>query len=295
MESGFNVDLNELRGHATTVSDVAGQVHSAAAGPQNSVGGAFGQIAEFFASGVTAAGDELRGVISQAGDTVTDVQAGLRETADSYQNTDDHYATVFGGQQFAQVQTEGSPTTAGVGSVNGRYGDDHTGPIGTALDVAKLMTAPSLPERVIRLNRVESGIIVPDPDSRLGAFAGTHGYPRGTVGNAVHLGIAAIYMYLGDAGQENIGRVFNSPEARALYSQPIDSAANLEIARIEYEYWSNVHKEDPWSMGANMATQLSPEVRAAAQSLISGTVPPVPPPVLAPPVRITPPYGHDGG
>jgi hypothetical protein len=110
---------------------------------------------------------------------------------------DDHYATVFGGQQFAQVLED----------ANGRHGDDRTGPVGTALDVADLAMAPSLAERVARLAQVESGVIVPDPESRLGAFAGTRGYPQGTVGNAVHLGIAAIYMSLGDAGQENIRSV----------------------------------------------------------------------------------------
>jgi len=209
VESGFNVDLNELRGHAATVFDIAGQVRSAGAGAQDLVGGAFGQIAEFFASGVTAAGDELRGAISQAGDTVVDVHVGLRQTADSYQNTDDRYATVFGGgnsgsggQRFAQLMGEGVPATPDVGSVNGRYGDDRTGWIGSASDVADRMMAPGIPERVARLTQVESHIMVPDPESRLGAFAGTRGYPHGTVGNAVHLGIAAIYMYLGDAGQE---------------------------------------------------------------------------------------------
>jgi excreted virulence factor EspC (type VII ESX diderm) len=119
MDSGFNVDLNELRSHATTLSDVAGQVRSTAAGAQDSVGGAYGQITEFFASAVTSSADEVRGAINQAGDSVDEVHVGLQATADSYQNIDDHYATVFesgdsgaagsrgGGQRFAQVQDEG--------------------------------------------------------------------------------------------------------------------------------------------------------------------------------------------
>jgi hypothetical protein len=177
--------------------------------------------------------------------------------------------------------------------VNGRYGDDRTGPTGAALDVTDLLKSPSLSSRSATLLLVESGAIKPDQESRLGAFAGTHGYPEGTVGNAVHLGIAAIYLALGDAGQENIGRVFNSPEARALYSQPIDSDANLEMARIEYGYWSNVLKEDSWSPGAHLATQMSPEVRALAQKLISAQPPGFPSPIIPPPTQLRPSSGQD--
>jgi Excreted virulence factor EspC, type VII ESX diderm len=116
VEPGFNVDLNELRGHAKTVSDVAEQVRSEA-GSQDSVGGAFGQIAEFFASAVDAAATDLRGVIGHAGDSVDEVRVGLGKTADGYQSTDEHFGTVFGGggssgggggQRFAQ--DSGGPT-----------------------------------------------------------------------------------------------------------------------------------------------------------------------------------------
>ena len=183
-----------------------------------------------------------------------------------------------------------------IGSANGRYGDNRTGPTGAILDAADLVMAPSLADRTATLMQVEAGVIIPDSESRLGAFAATHGYPQGTVGHAVHLGIAAIYMSLGDAGQETIGRVFNSPEARALYSQPIDSDANLSMARAEFGYWNNVLKEDPWSMGANIATQISPELRALAHrafSILPTTLPPLTPPIPAPPVRVAPPSGQN--
>lgn len=118
MEPGFNVALDELRSHATTVSNVAGQVRSEARGSEGSVAGAFGQIAEFFATAVSAAGVDLRGVIGKAGDSVDDVHAGLRATTDGYQTIETHNASVFGGgtrgvggQRFAQVQQRG-PTDA---------------------------------------------------------------------------------------------------------------------------------------------------------------------------------------
>jgi len=96
MGEGFNVVVGEVRAHATTVTTIASQVRSASSGAQDSVGGgAFGQIAEFFASAITQACDELRQVTDRASQTVDQVQSGLSQVADSYQAVDDNHASLF--------------------------------------------------------------------------------------------------------------------------------------------------------------------------------------------------------
>jgi methyl-accepting chemotaxis protein len=97
MGEGFNVVVGEVRAHATTVTTVASQVRSASSGAQDSVsGGAFGQIAEFFASAITQACNELRSVTDATSRTVDQVQSGLSQVADAYQRVDDNHAELFG-------------------------------------------------------------------------------------------------------------------------------------------------------------------------------------------------------
>lgn len=95
MGEGFNVIVGEVRAHATTVTTVASQVRSVSGGAQDSVGGAFGQIAEFFASAITQACGDLRGGIERAGQTVEQVRSGLSQVADAYQAVDDNHASLF--------------------------------------------------------------------------------------------------------------------------------------------------------------------------------------------------------
>jgi methyl-accepting chemotaxis protein len=96
MGEGFNVVVGEVRAHATTVTTIASQVRSASSGAQDSVGGgAFGQIAEFFASAITQACGELRSGIERASQTVEQVQSGLAQIADAYQAVDDNHANLF--------------------------------------------------------------------------------------------------------------------------------------------------------------------------------------------------------
>jgi methyl-accepting chemotaxis protein len=96
MGEGFNVVVGEVRAHATTVTTVASQVRSASSGAQDSVsGGAFGQIAEFFASAITQACSELRSVTDATSQTVEQVQSGLSQVADAYQRVDDNHAELF--------------------------------------------------------------------------------------------------------------------------------------------------------------------------------------------------------
>ena len=103
MGDGFNVNIDEVRAHARTVGDIAGTVRSVASGAQDSVsGGAFGQIAEFFASAITGAADTVRQSMGHAGETVDQVRSGLDKAADGYQTIEDQHVSVFTTAPFAE-------------------------------------------------------------------------------------------------------------------------------------------------------------------------------------------------
>ena len=156
---------------------------------------------------------------------------------------------------------------------NGKFGDGREGALEAARDTVDMAVDPFTPWRT--LGKIDRGELVPDPESRLGAYAATRGYPPGSVGEAVHNAIGAIYIALGNYGEERIGRVFNSPEARALYNQPVDSPAGAQMAAIEERYWQNVRAEDAWSPGGQLGSAFSPAVRDFLQRNVfsTGTMP----------------------
>ncbi len=168
----------------------------------------------------------------------------------------------FGGHVAILAPGDGIPDL-GRGA-DGRFGDSNTGAWGAIKDSAGLVAIPG------SLRDVDNGTYVPDPESRLGAYAATRGYPPGSVGEAVHNAIGTIYVLLGTFGEEKIGRVFNSPEARALYGQPVESAAGAQMAAIEQRYWANVAKEDPASPGGQLGASFSATVRDSLQRHIFG-------------------------
>jgi hypothetical protein len=96
MGEGFNVNVGEVRTHAQAVGDVAADVRSVAGGAQDSVsGGAFGEIAEFFASAITGAADAVRQTMNGASQNVDQVQSGLNLAADGYQAIEERHVQVF--------------------------------------------------------------------------------------------------------------------------------------------------------------------------------------------------------
>ena len=153
-----------------------------------------------------------------------------------------------------------------LGQADGRYGDDRTGPTSAARDLLDLPLPTDLPTYLVRLHSVDAGTLTPDPGSRLGAYAATAGHPEGTVGRAVHVAIGTIYAALGAYGEERVGRVFNSPEAKALLGEPVDSCAGFVVATLEHRYWSDVAAEDPSSAGGNLGAAFNPTVRNWIQS-----------------------------
>ncbi|MCA9585869.1 MAG: hypothetical protein KC657_10975 [Myxococcales bacterium] len=142
---------------------------------------------------------------------------------------------------------------------DGKFGDGREGWTGALTDELDGFTDVFTPWRT--LGRIDRGELEVDPESRLGAYAATRGYPPGSVGEAVHNAIGTIYIVFNDYGQERIGRVFNSPEARALYGFPVESSAGAQMAAIEQRYWQNVLLEDSWSPGGKLGSMFSPVTR----------------------------------
>jgi len=145
-------------------------------------------------------------------------------------------------------------------------GDDRTGFFGYVQDqgtLARVLASGGVGagRRLHTLREIAAGRVVPPPHTRLGAFAATSGYAQGTVGYAVNRAIGLLYAGLGTYGEERIGTVFTSPAASQYYEDSIQGPSSEKVARMEFDYWSRVKREDPWSPGANIATAFDPATR----------------------------------
>lgn len=93
----FQVDHDQIRAHAATVGDLAGQLSSVAGGLSGGglSGNALGTFVQFLAAGLQGAMDQTTQSITHASAAVDDVSAGLRQTADGYQHTDELNAALL--------------------------------------------------------------------------------------------------------------------------------------------------------------------------------------------------------
>jgi hypothetical protein len=110
----------------------------------------------------------------------------------------------------------------------------------------------------------------PNLESRLGAFYATRGYKIGSVGSAVHRIIGGMYLVLGSAGEEKIGRIYNNQAVKVLFNQPIESAAIRCLAYIEQLYFTNVKNENLESLGAALGAIVTARTRDCLTQLVSG-------------------------
>ncbi len=154
-------------------------------------------------------------------------------------------------------------------------GDDRTGFLGYVRDqatLAKVVAGAGVgaARRMQTLRDVAARRVRPAPESRLGAFAATSGYPQGTVGYAVNRAIGLLYITFGTYGEERIGTVFTSGAAIRYYNDPVRGPSSQLVARMEYNYWARVKNEDPWSSGANIATAFDPKSRDWLQREVFG-------------------------
>ncbi|MBP2321110.1 hypothetical protein JOF56_001495 [Kibdelosporangium banguiense] len=92
----FDVQIDQLLEHATTVADMANDARNAAATAQAVLSGdAFGLFGQFLAMAILQASTEAKEALGKAAQTVTDVNSGLITTANAYQSIDRRRASVF--------------------------------------------------------------------------------------------------------------------------------------------------------------------------------------------------------
>jgi len=92
--TSFDIDPDQLRGHAGSVGDVADQL-SAIGGrlPSGLADLALGLFAQFLASGLQGAMTQVANTVTDASSSVAEMSTGLTRTAAGYQYTDETNAT----------------------------------------------------------------------------------------------------------------------------------------------------------------------------------------------------------
>lgn len=90
MTTHFDVDPDQLRGHARTVGDVADQL-SAIGGrlPSGLADLALGLFARFLASGLQGAMTHVANTVTDASSSVAELSTGIARTAAHYEHTDE--------------------------------------------------------------------------------------------------------------------------------------------------------------------------------------------------------------
>jgi hypothetical protein len=86
----FTVDHEQLRGHAATLSGYADQLSVTGTALPDQLGGeSLGSFAQFLTTGLSGAMGETLGAFAHVASTMDKVGEGMRQTADTYQRTDD--------------------------------------------------------------------------------------------------------------------------------------------------------------------------------------------------------------
>lgn len=88
----FQVDVDQLRGHADTVGTIASGLHDAAGTSQNLDGGSLGIFVAFLTEALVAAATRTIGAIGTSASTMDGVRTGLTGVADNYESTDNSNA-----------------------------------------------------------------------------------------------------------------------------------------------------------------------------------------------------------
>jgi excreted virulence factor EspC (type VII ESX diderm) len=89
----FDVRIDQMLKHATTVANLASDARNAASTAQAALSGdSFGVIGQFLAALLLQATGEAKEGLNKAAQTITDVNTGLLTTAKTYQDTDRRHA-----------------------------------------------------------------------------------------------------------------------------------------------------------------------------------------------------------
>lgn len=109
-----------------------------------------------------------------------------------------------------------------------------------------------------------------NPDSRLGAMIAARHFDNNQVGFGVYPSIRLIHTVFGNVGEQQIGKVFNSPQAQEIMGAPRTFENNRRLGEMEYQYWQgeqwqgeNIGDEFMIQFGAHV----DPDVRAFLQEI----------------------------
>jgi hypothetical protein len=98
MSESFDVEIDQLLKHATTVASLANDARSAASTAQAALSGdAFGVFGQFLAALLLQATGEAKGGMNKGAQTISDVNKGLLTTVQAYQDTDRRHALLLSG------------------------------------------------------------------------------------------------------------------------------------------------------------------------------------------------------
>jgi hypothetical protein len=96
MGDAFEINVGDLRQHASTVATISSEVNMACQLAQAALqGNAYGVIGQFLALALMQAGGDVRDVILKAVKSFTDVQSGLKAVADLYEQVDKAHADIL--------------------------------------------------------------------------------------------------------------------------------------------------------------------------------------------------------
>lgn len=100
MFESFNVSVDELRQHATTVDQLATRMRSATdtADPGSLTTEAFGIFGSFLAQAILQIAGKAQDGLGNAADSVMDMGIGIKEVAELYENVDLDNAVGFTGK-----------------------------------------------------------------------------------------------------------------------------------------------------------------------------------------------------
>ena len=91
--TGFDVDVEQLRWHATTVAGVADQLSGVSdRAPDRVADGALGTFTQFLTAGLSGAVGQATTAISDVSAAVDAMSVGLRRSAEGYRQTDENSA-----------------------------------------------------------------------------------------------------------------------------------------------------------------------------------------------------------
>ena len=76
-----------------------------------------------------------------------------------------------------------------------------------------------------------------NPHGRLGAMLASRNFDHNQVGYGVYPSIRLIHLLFGNIGEQEIGRLFNSPEGQALMKELRTIENHKKLGTIEQKYW----------------------------------------------------------